>query len=95
MFDIQAKVRWFLRGLVACTAPVAMGGAASAHDLLRWRHTPAYPYAERDPSNPWAEANTVKYRSLTQGLQSYRPVDPLPWGDVNRGVTPPPKPQTK
>jgi hypothetical protein len=68
---------------------------AQAHERLWWRHGLAYPYAERDPSNSWAGASTVKYRSVTRGLESYRPVEPLPWGDVNKGVAPAPKPPPK
>lgn len=28
------------------------------------------------------------YRPVTSGVKSYRPVEPLPWGDVNRRVAP-------
>ena len=68
---------------------------AQAHEWL-WRHQAlTYPYAQRDPSNPFAGPSTVRYRSVTREIQSYRPVDPLPWGDVNRGVAPAPKPPPK
>ena len=29
-----------------------------------------------------------RYESITKGLQSYRPIAPMPWGDVNRRVAP-------
>jgi len=73
---------------VVIFAPVV---PAQAHEWPWWRHGLTYPYAERDPSNPWAGPSTVKYRSVTREIQSYRPIEPLPWGDVNRGVTPTPK----
>ena len=95
MIDIQSKGGWFLTGLVACAAAALTSGAAHAYDLMRWRHAPAYPYAGRDPSSPWAHGSPVTYRSVTHDLQSYRPVEPLPWGDVNKGVTPVPKPPAK
>ncbi len=34
------------------------------------------------------EVPALVYRSVTDGTESYRPVAPLPWGDVNRRVTP-------
>lgn len=38
------------------------------------------------PDEPWAPS--VNYSSVTAGSKSYRPVQPLPWGDVNRRVAP-------
>ena len=68
---------------------------ASAHDWLRRGPHLINPYAERDPSIPWEDTSTVRYRSVTGGLESYRPVEPLPWGDINRGVSPTPNPVPK
>jgi len=68
---------------------------AGAHDWLWRRPGLAYPYAERDPSNPRGHPSTVRYRSVMGGLESYRPVEPLPWGDVNRRVAPAPEPPPK
>ena len=68
---------------------------AEAHEWRWWHRGLTYPYAERDPSNPWAGASTIKYRSVTSGLESFRPVEPLPWGDLNKGVEPAPKPPPK
>jgi hypothetical protein len=31
----------------------------------------------------------ARYSPVLSGSQSYRPVEPLPWGDVNRRVMPP------
>ena len=38
------------------------------------------------PDEPWAPP--VKYSPVTSGSKSYRPVQPMPWGDVNRRVAP-------
>jgi hypothetical protein len=42
-----------------------------------------------DPANPNAPTPPTRYSPVLSGAQSYRPVEPLPWGDVNRRVTPP------
>ena len=38
------------------------------------------------PDDPGAPAKANPYSSVTSGTKSYRPVAPLPWGDVNRRV---------
>lgn len=38
------------------------------------------------PDEAWAPP--TKYTPVTSGSKSYRPVQPLPWGDVNRRVAP-------
>ncbi|MGH7487960.1 MAG: hypothetical protein ACREMY_20520 [bacterium] len=43
------------------------------------------------PDDPGAPTRADRYRPVTSGTKSYRPVEPLPWGDVNRRVTPAPK----
>jgi len=48
---------------------------------------------ERTPDDPAAKAPRVRYSSVMGGTKAYMPVDPLPWGDVNRRVAP--KPQQK
>jgi hypothetical protein len=45
----------------------------------------------RDPADPGAPVPPARYAPVTSGTKSYRPVEPAPWGDVNRGVTPPEK----
>jgi hypothetical protein len=57
------------------------------------------------PDDPAAPVKANRYSPVTLGTRSYRPVEPLPWGDVNRRVAPrqkpkdkqgaPPQPQTK
>jgi len=42
-----------------------------------------------DPANPNAPTPPARYSPVLSGTQSYRPVEPLPWGDVNRRVSPP------
>jgi hypothetical protein len=43
------------------------------------------------PDNPGAPAPPARYSPIISGSKSYRPVEPLPWGDVNRRVAPPVK----
>ncbi len=45
---------------------------------------------QRDPSNPWQKVPGTIYRPITGDVRSFKPVEPLPWGDVNRRVTPKP-----
>lgn len=45
--------------------------------------------AAHDPANPDARTPPARYSPVLSGTQSYRPVEPLPWGDVNRRVSPP------
>jgi hypothetical protein len=40
-------------------------------------------------ADPGAAVPPVRYESITAGTKSYRPVEPLPWPDVNRRVAPP------
>jgi hypothetical protein len=41
------------------------------------------------PADPATRVPAVRYDPVTSGTKSYRPVEPLPWGDVNRRVAPP------
>jgi hypothetical protein len=43
----------------------------------------------RDPASPEAIVPPARYSPVLSGSHSYRPVEPLPWGDVNRRVMPP------
>ena len=70
----------------------AMATPAQAHEWFRWDRPLPDPYGERDPADPNEEAVTSGYRPVIRDIGSYRPVDPLPWGDVNERVTPIPKP---
>lgn len=44
-----------------------------------------------DPSDPSQPAPATTYQPVTSGLQSFRPVEPLPWGNQNEKVAPKPK----
>jgi hypothetical protein len=48
----------------------------------------ASPAFGRDPANPDASVPPARYSPVISGMKSYRPVEPLPWGDVNRRVMP-------
>lgn len=59
------------------------------------RHQPADElprvFGDRDPSDPGSRVPRVGYQSVTAATKTYRPVDPLPWDELNRRVTPRPK----
>lgn len=40
------------------------------------------------PDDPGAPVPANRYAPIFSGTKSYRPVQPLPWGDVNRRVAP-------
>jgi hypothetical protein len=46
-----------------------------------------WPYSGAMPDEPIA-VPAAPYVPLGAGTKSYRPVEPMPWGDVNRGVAP-------
>lgn len=57
--------------------------------LIGWGdHQPGWPYSGPMPDEPVGVPSS-DYRSIGAGLKSYRPVEPLPWGDTNRRVAPP------
>jgi hypothetical protein len=47
------------------------------------------------PADPGAPVKANRYSPVTSGTKSYRPVEPLPWGDVNKRVAPKQAPQDK
>jgi hypothetical protein len=49
----------------------------------------ALPAIACDPANPDAVIPPARYSPVLSGSQSFRPVQPLPWGEVNRCVMPP------
>lgn len=68
-----------LRLLIALIAVVA---------LTAWRdRSPEWPASGPMPDEP-GHAPRLSYDPVVKGTRSYRPVDPLPWGDVNRRVAP-------
>lgn len=57
--------------------------------LTAWRDTePEWPFAGPMPDEP-GHSSRYSYEAIYKGTRSYRPVDPMPWGDVNRRVAPP------
>lgn len=46
-----------------------------------------WPYVGPLPDQPVA-VPPAHYSSVMNGARSFRPVEPLPWGGVNRSVTP-------
>ena len=52
-----------------------------------WGYDLKWPHAGPAPDDP-ARGGPSNYRSITAGTKSYRPVEPLPWGDINRRVAP-------
>lgn len=82
------------RRLFRCSVISAFLGLAAlpavAHDRMMDHRDPlAYPYSDRDPSDPGLGSSSVRYSSVTGDARSYRPVEPLPWGDINKRVTQP------
>jgi hypothetical protein len=66
--------------------PLLLPAAASAHDGERYGLPTVF--GDRNPANPWESVPPPQYRSLTAATKSYRPVDPLPWDELNRRVAP-------
>lgn len=56
--------------------------------LTAWRDAePGWPVAGPMPDVP-GHASRFSYEAIDKGTRSFRPVDPMPWGDVNRRVAP-------
>lgn len=70
---------------------------AHAFDRHQGRTDLPVAFGERDPGDPSASVPRTAFPSVTAATKSYRPVDPLPWDELNRRVTPRPKqePQKK
>ena len=45
------------------------------------------------PADPQARVPATPYRAVTSGYESRRPVEPLPWRELNERVTPQEKPR--
>lgn len=57
--------------------------------LTAWRDgEPEWPVVGPLPDEP-GHAARYTYDPVGKGTRSYRPIDPMPWGDVNRRVAPP------
>lgn len=55
------------------------------------QHTLPRVIGERDPSDPRERVPPAGYRPVTAATKTFRPVDPLPWDQINRRVAPRPK----
>ena len=61
---------------------------ASIPLLSAWgEREPDWPYTGPTPDAPIA-VPAARYEPIVSGTKSYRPVEPLPWGDINRRVAP-------
>jgi hypothetical protein len=77
-----------MKQLLVTAALVLAPLSAVAHEAQRYGLPEGI--GNRNPANPWESAPSVPYRSLTTAIKSYRPVDPLPWDELNRRVAPRP-----
>jgi len=68
---------------IAVAAATALASACSAERPV--------PLAGPDPSDPRARTPAASYRSTVAPYESLRPVEPAPWHEQNRQVTPQPK----
>lgn len=59
---------------------------AASSVLMGWEPLP-WPHVGAMPDDP-SRGGPSNYRSITAGTKSYRPVEPLPWSNINRGVAP-------
>lgn len=56
--------------------------------LMGWGSPePQWPFAAPSPDQPVGAVGPA-YLPVGAGTKSYRPVEPLPWGDINRRVAP-------
>ncbi|RUO98585.1 hypothetical protein [Hyphomicrobium sp.] len=51
---------------------------------------PPWPYSGPMPDRPVRTDNGQGYAPVNAGAKAFQPVDPAPWGDVNRRVAPAP-----
>lgn len=65
---------------------------AAAPWLAAWTdHALPLLYAGRMPDRPGGD-RASSYEPIGAGIKSYTPVEPMPWGDVNKRVAPQEKP---
>ena len=71
--------------------PVVGIAALAVMSLTGWgdRHSgPPWPHSGAMPDDP-VKVKPFNYTAIDEGSKSYRPIAPMPWGDVNRRVAPP------
>ncbi|MFA7306393.1 MAG: hypothetical protein WC026_06930 [Hyphomicrobium sp.] len=57
--------------------------------LAGWSDGPPWPVSGQMPDRP-VRTGSGQYAPVNAGAKSFQPVDPAPWGDVNRRVAPAP-----
>ena len=63
-------------------------GAAVLVGLAGWAdRAPEWPHSGAMPDEP-GYGTSQHYDPIAKGTLSFRPVEPMPWGDVNRRVAP-------
>jgi hypothetical protein len=72
---------WRLFGILAALLLLTGWGWHRDHHALEWPHVGPMP-------DDAVKVKPFSYAPITAGNRSYRPVDPMPWGDVNRRVAP-------
>jgi hypothetical protein len=90
-----------IRGFDAAGAPVvtklfrlrfsALATIATLVLLTACADAPRLPLAGQNPADPGARVPRVEYRPAIGSYKSQRPVEPGPWEEQNKDVTPPPK----
>ncbi|MBY0560065.1 hypothetical protein [Hyphomicrobium sp.] len=55
--------------------------------LTAWGEAPTWPVSGPMPDRP-VSVREQSYAPVNAGAKSYRPVEPMPWGDINRRVAP-------
>ena len=73
-----------IRVAIAVVATLALAGWGSHGTDAE----PEWPHSGPMPDNP-VKIKPLRYDPIGRGNQSYRPIAPMPWGDVNRRVAPP------
>jgi hypothetical protein len=68
-----------LRALLLVAVMPLVGGWAD--------RDPSWPYAGPTPDQP-VKGPPTRYKTVGMGTKSYRPVEPMPWGEVNKRVAP-------
>jgi hypothetical protein len=51
--------------------------------------------AQRAPDDPFAPVPASTYSPVLKGTKNFRPIEPRPWGETNKRVSPPLKPAEK
>lgn len=67
---------------------VVAPSAAAGFDSVRGHGNLPGSFGNRDPSDPSVRVPDTRYEPVTASIKSFRPVDPLPWDELNRRVAP-------